>query len=460
MPEGQEAAAGPAPRATWIDHLRVAGVFGLTLLGGIPFLLYLPLSPILAPWLRAVTRRKLGRGSVAPVDVSDALPSLPAGATVFLVAGETSGDELAARAVRRLKEAAPAVRVRGYAGKACEAAGAELDCDITENAVYGFFAVVWSLGTWWRLCAETLARWRAEPPDLVLTVDFPGLNVRLARWARKRGIRTVHLVAPQLWAHTPWRIFRWRRAVDLLLATFPFAPPLFEDAGLPTVYVGHPLFQAPLPPARGAVDPAPGDPLLIELWPGSRRRELQQHVAVLIEAAADVQVALPQARFVARLAKPEHAALFEAGRADARRMPSALTTTIGVPEEGEPVYGAMAASGTATAQLAADLVPLTVFYRLGFVEWCFSGFLITSPWISLANLVLGRPLLPERLCWSRGVGAKIAADFLSVAGTPAARAEQQVGLREVRAHLETPHVAERIARVVLAELAGATRPSA
>jgi lipid-A-disaccharide synthase len=287
---------------------------------------------------------------------------------------------------------------------------------------------------------------------MLLTVDFPGLNVRLARWARKRGIRTVHLVAPQLWAHTPWRIFRWRRAVDLVLATFPFAPPLFDGVGLPTVYVGHPLFEAPLPAPRGARDVSASEACVIELWPGSRTRELRHHARVLVEAAADVGARLPRARFVVRLAKPEHEALFEAGRLAASRAPAELRMHLGPPAHELPLWGALAASGTATAQLATDLVPLTVFYRVGFIEWCFAKTLITSPWISLANLVLGRGLLPERLCWSPRVGATIAADFLGVAGTPESRAEQRAGLEEVRGYLETPDVADRAARVILAEL--------
>ena len=444
------------PRVRFTDHLHVAGVFGLTLLGALPFLLYIPLSPILTPWLKARARKRLGRGPVAPVTPPE-LPDLDGAApTIFLVAGEASGDELASRVVRQLRSHAPSVRVRGYAGKACTEAGAELDRDITANAVFGFFGVVWSLGFWWKLCAETLARFREEPPDLLLTVDFPGLNVRLARWARKRGIRTVHLVAPQLWAHTPWRIFRWRRAVDLVLATFPFAPPLFEDAGLPTVYVGHPLFEAPLPPPRGTAKVQATDPCVIELWPGSRTRELNRHSQVLVEAAAGVAQEIPHAQFVVRLAKPEHEALFEAGRSAARRAPDDLVLQLGTPDYERPLHGALAASGTATAQLAADLVPLTVFYRVGLVEWCFAKLLITAPWISLANLVLGRELLPERLCWRAGVGRDIASDYLRVAGTSEARTQLVEGLQEVRDHLETPDVADRAARMLLAELATST----
>jgi len=448
-----EPALEVAPRPSFVDHLRVAWLFVLTVAGGIPFLVYLPLSPLLTPWLRARARRRLGGEAVPPASPPAVDAAACADKTVFLVVGEASGDELAARVVRRMKAAAPDVRVRGYAGAACREAGAELDRDITANAVFGFFGVVWSLGYWWKLCAETLARFREDPPDLLLTVDFPGLNVRLARWAKKRGIRTVHLVAPQLWAHTPWRIVRWRRAVDLVLATFPFAPSLFERAGLHTVYVGHPLFEAPLPPPRGSETLVTAEPAVVELWPGSRARELHRHARMLVEAAADVGAHWPNARFVVRLAKDEHRALFEAGEAAATRRPEHLTCITGAPTYDEALLGALAASGTATAQLAADLVPMSVFYRVGFVEWCFAKMLITAPWISLANLVLGRALLPERLCFASDSGAKVSAEFLAAAGNEPNRSEMRAGLEEVRARLETPDVAARTARVLLAELA-------
>lgn len=451
MPED---ALRPAPQPRFGDHMQVLGVLLLTFAGAIPSILFVLLSPILTPWLRRRGRRRLSGEPVLPVEPPPIDGQSCAGRTIFLVAGEASGDELAARVVKRLKEAAPEVRVRGYGGVACSEAGAELDRDITANAVVGFFPVLASLGFWWRLCAETLARFREDPPDLLLTVDFPGLNVRLARWARKRGIRTVHLVAPQLWAHTPWRIFRWRRAVDLVLATFPFEPLLFERAGLHTVYVGHPLFEAPLPPARGAEHFVADAPSVIELWPGSRRRELARHAPLLVEAAADVEARLPPVSFVVRLAKPEHEVLFEEGRKQARRAPTALTCVAGPVAHERPLIGALASSGTATAQLAADLVPLTVFYRLDFISWFFAKALITSPWISLANLVLGRTVLMERLCFSAGAGSSIAADFLETAGTPQLWNSMQADLKEVRGRLSTPHVAHRAAQVVLAELAG------
>ena len=442
-----------APRPRLADHLRVAWVLLTSLAAAIPFALFLLASPVLTPWLRARTRRRLGGEPAAPTDAPP-LADLPEGATVFVVAGEASGDELAASVIRELRRAAPGVRVRGYGGPALTAAGAELDEDIVERAVMGFFPVVASLGFWWRLCARTLARLREEPPDLMLTVDFPGLNVRLAGWARARGVRTVHLVAPQIWAHTPWRVLRWRGAVDRMLATFPYEPALFEASSIPTTFVGHPLFEAPLPaPRGGATHPGEGE-AVVELWPGSRRKEIDRITPLLVEAAALVQERHPRVRFVVRLARASLEERFRQAARAARWSPADVVfTTDPRPAYDAPLWGALATSGTATAQLAVDLVPVAIVYRLGLVSWIFAHGLVTAPFIALPNLALGRRAVPERLVWAPNAGERVARDFLALAGTPEAFARAHADLAEVRRRLEADGVAARAAGWVLAELA-------
>ncbi|MDJ0522267.1 MAG: hypothetical protein QNJ90_09360, partial [Planctomycetota bacterium] len=133
--------------------------------------------------------------------------------------------------------------------------------------------------------------------------------------------------------------------------------------------------------------------------------------------------------------------------------PSGYAVAIGPAQHDAPLRGALAASGTATAELAVDLVPLTVFYRVGLFEWILAHIFVTAPWISIANLVLGRTLLTERVCWRPDAGEDIGADFLAAAGTPEAWTSLRAGLREVRERLETPHVATRAAGWLLAETA-------
>jgi lipid-A-disaccharide synthase len=443
-------AAPPRPRL--VDHLHVLALLAKSLLAGVPFVLFALVAPVVRPILKARLRARLRQGALdAPAEPPLPDPARWAGKTVFVVAGEPSGDRLAAPVIAALRRLCPGVRVRGYAGPACAAAGMALDRDLMAHAVIGVFAVVRSLGTWWRLCAEYLALLRETPPDLLLTVDFPGLNCRLARWAKKRGVRTVHLVAPGVWAYGGWRVFRWRRALDHLLALLPFEPALYAGSGIRTTYVGHPLFEAPFPPPT--TPPAwPGaGPCTVELLPGSRKSEIDGQTPLLLEAAARIEAALPRVRFAVRLAEEAHRARFDAAAGLARARPTALEVGVGPRAHAAPVLAALASSGTVTAELAAALVPMAVTYRVTWLTRVGAFLWLTAPYFCLANLVAGRRVVPERLVTRRSAAARLAADLLSVAGSADAWTRVRADLHVVRRRLEVPHVAERAARAVLAE---------
>ena len=306
----------------------------------------------------------------------------------------------------------------------------------------GFWAVVRSLGFWWRLCAEFLARLREEPPDVLLTVDFPGLNLRLARWARARGVRAVHLVAPQTWAWAPWRSRRLARAADRLLVTFPFEPAVFRDAGVAATYVGHPLFEAPLPPPR-TPEALPSEPL-VELRPGSRRRDVRRQGPIVLDAAARLAERVPGVRFAVRLASPRAAG--EWGRLDDKRAWHDCRRSEEDPGE---VAAAITTSGTSTAELAAALVPMVVFYRVSPLGRVGKALLVTSPFVAMANLLAGRGVVPERLV-SRGGGAALGDEAAALLADPVRWRATRDALVPVRERLAHPGVADRIARAVLA----------
>ncbi len=439
--------AGTLPRPRLRDHLRVLGLLLETLLGFVPFVLHLLVAPFATPRARARLRRLLGE----PAEGPDAPPPVDgeawAGRSVFVVAGEPSGDRLAARVVGELRRRAPGVRVRGYAGPAVAAAGAELDRSIVEHAVVGFTAVVATLPTWWRLCAEALAIFREDPPDALLTVDFPGLNLRLARWARRAGIRTVHLVAPQTWAWAPWRTGRLRRAVSLLLVTFPFEPHVFRAAGVPAAYVGHPLFEAPLP-RPSSPDAPPRAAPLVELRPGSRRREVRRQGPLVLDAARALARRIPDARFLVRLASERGCATFEEVLARHGPLPARGEVRVGRSGEEPPVAAALTTSGTSTAELAAALVPMVVFYRASPLARVGARWLVTSPYVAMANLLAGREIVPEHLV-SAGGGAALGEELADLLTAPERWARMRQDLEVVRARLAHPDVASRAAAFVL-----------
>jgi lipid-A-disaccharide synthase len=433
------------------DHLAVAGILGLTLLNLVPVVLFLAFGWVLGPWLRARRRRTLATPPPAPVEPPPIDAAAWAGRTLEIVAGEVSGDRLVAPVVRVLRAAAPDLRIVALAGPATREAGAELRMDLTSHAVAGVTAVIGSLGTWWGVLARTFARWRREPPDILLTVDYPGLNVRLARFARRRGARVVHLVAPQIWAHSPWRVVRWRRAVHRILATFPFEVPLLAGAGIPTSHTGHPLFEAPAPAPRTAVT-APAGPAIVEVWPGSRRMEIERLGPLLARVALHLATRRPGLVFVPRLADPAHGAGLAAGWS---RVPGAPPLTAAAEVADLPLLGALACSGTATAELAVQLVPHAGVYHVGRPARVLAWLGVTSPWILLPNLVAGRLVVPERMLASEREAARAAAGLVAHLVDAAAWQRARAGLEIVRERLITPDVASRVARAVLAEGRGA-----
>ena len=413
-----------------------------------PFVLHVLVAPVATPLARRRLRRLLAEPAAGP----DAPPPVEAaaweGKSLFVVAGEPSGDRLAARVVAEILRQAPGVRVRGYAGPAVAAAGARLDRSIVEHAVVGFLSVAATLPTWWRLCVEALAIFREDPPDVLLTVDFPGLNLRLARWARRAGIRTVHLVAPQTWAWAPWRTGRLRRAVSLLLVTFPFEPRVFRAAGVRSAYVGHPLFEAPLPPpaeSRGAAArgparrAAPGEPTSRGASAGAHRARRGP-----CRRATRARRAVPRA---ARVRTGPAAPSTRSWRGTAPRPRAPRSGSAGRDVE-EPVAIALTTSGTSTAELAAALVPMVVFYRTSLLARLGAGLLVTSPYVAMANLLAGREIVPEHLVPSSG-GAALGEEVADLLADGARWSRMRADLATVRARLAHPDVAARAASFVL-----------
>lgn len=438
------------PRPGLVDHLHVLALLGRVLLSGLSFCLAELAEIVLAPGVRRRLRRLLAAPPAPSEPPASIEASAWAGKTICVLAGEPSGDRLAAPVVRALRQLVPGVRLRGYAGMACAAEGVVLDRDLTAHAVVGLIPVLRTLPFWWRVCADFHALLRCERPDLLLTVDFPGLNVRLARWAKKRGVRTVHLVAPAVWAYGRCRSPRWRKAVDRILALYPHEPALLSASGLPTIYVGHPLFEAPLPaPRTPATWPASGD-LAVELLPGSRRGELAHHVPALVEAAAEVERTHPRLMFVMRLAEERHRAQAEAALATARARPTRLRIDVGMQPLPAPLVAALASSGTVTAELGAALVPMVVTYRVPPIARLAALVWLTAPFFALVNLVAGREVACERLFTFRGGSRVLAADLLALLASPASWQAARSALMPVRERLERATVAEHTARAVLA----------
>lgn len=320
-------------------------------------------------------------------------------AKLFVSAGEASGDHHAAKLVAELLRIAPDTDVLAFGGPELEAAGADVRFPLTDLAVMGFKKVFENLGHFvgvLRDFDELLAR---ERPDAVVLTDYPGLHLRFARLAKRRGIPVVYFICPQLWAWAPWRAARFRRVVDHALTILPFEERYFADLGLEARFIGHPSADGLAewtPDARDLEVEADvrSGATPIAILPGSRRQEVSANLPLMLKVVRRLKAELPGLRVhlpqSSRPAVRELCAELLAGEPDL-----GVIQTDRVHPVLRAVRFALVASGTATYEVAWHGVPMVVLYRITKLQRRLGGLLLTVPWISQVNLIAGRELVPE-----------------------------------------------------------------
>lgn len=373
---------------------------------------------------------------------------------LFLSAGDISGDQHAARLVERLRALVPGLEVEGLGGPELAAAGVPLHEDLVSRAIIGFGAALKEVPRLLGLLRRLDGILAARRPDLLVLVDYPGLNLHIARLAQRRGIPVVYFVAPQLWAWAPWRVRRFARVVDEALVLFPFEVPFFERAGLAATHVGLPLIDAlpNAPPLRPEISERP---LPVALLPGSRRREVAQHMPLFLAAARRLLDRHPRASF--------HGAHVDPIRRDEM---AAAATRAGVPLQlhGDDVHGVMAScraavvsSGTATLETALLGTPQVVVYRLTPLERRLRDLILIPPFVGMVNLVAGRELAPELLL-DEDDPAPLVDALQAQLLDGAARDAQLRGLAGLPARAGGPGAIERAARRLATRLGAAPPP--
>ncbi len=371
---------------------------------------------------------------------------------VFLVAGEPSGDLLGGRLMDALGEATGGeIRFAGVGGETMGTRGLRSLFPIDDLAVMGFAEVLPRLFTILRRLRQVERAVAAARPDVVVTIDAPGFNLRLARRLRPTGVPLVQYVAPQLWAWRPGRARRLAGLFDRILALFPFEPAFFAALGVEAVAVGHPAVEALQPVAgdlRERLGLAAAAPVLLML-PGSRVGLVRRMLPVYRDAAARLAADIP-GLVVLLPVVPATRAIVQAAVAD-------WPGTVRVVQSPEDRRGALAVasaaiavSGTSTLELGLAGVPMAVAYRTSAVSAALARRLIRVAHVALPNLVLQRTVVPELLqeaCTPEAL-ARIAGDLL--AGGDAARRQRQelAGMREMLGTTGTPPSA-RAAREVL-----------
>ena len=322
-----------------------------------------------------------------------------------MVAGEASGDLLAAAVLRGIAEQAPAVRTAGIGGPRMVAAGFDAWWPAERLAVRGYAEVLRAYPRLLRLRAALRARLLAERPALFVGVDAPDFNLGLAARLKAAGLRTAHFVSPSIWAWRGGRIHSIGRSVDRMLCIFPFEPDLYARAGIDAVYVGHPLADA-IPrhadrfAARRGLGLDPHAPV-VALLPGSRASEIRYMAEGFLHAAAWLARRRPEVRFVLPAATPALRATLDAllaglpggspGVLDGR-----LTLLDGQSHEAMAAADTvLVASGTATLEAALFGRPMVIAYRMARASYLIMRRMGYLPWVGLPNILCRDFVVPE-----------------------------------------------------------------
>lgn len=321
---------------------------------------------------------------------------------IFVSCGETSGETHLLHLIAAIRngcaaEGRRAPEMLGFGGSRLAEAGVDSRFPLAEHAVMGLGGVLRSIPLIVRAFATFLRLLRDDQPDLVVLVDYPGLHLVFAEAARRRGVPVVHYVAPQYWAWGPWRMRRYRRAVDATLTILPFEPAFFGDRDLASGYVGHPLLDelAAHPPDAATLEAVRAQPTLV-LMPGSRRKEIALHLAPMVELARNLRSERPDLRVVIPHRDPARAGLI---RTQLELLPGGPEVEVHVGDPGPWLRGArvvLAKSGTGSLEACLHGTPTVVVYVLA---GRFARFvrhrLLTVPWFAAANLCAGRCIVPE-----------------------------------------------------------------
>ncbi|MEX2610581.1 MAG: lipid-A-disaccharide synthase [Gemmatimonadota bacterium] len=350
---------------------------------------------------------------------------------ILLSAGEASGDLHGASLARALRRRWPDADLYGLGGPRMADEGVRLMAGLDKLAVMGFTEVLAHLPYFIGLFSRMRAELDARPPDLVVPIDYPGFNLRLARAAHGRGVPVLYYIAPQVWAWHRSRMRQLAEHTDRLAVILPFEEELFRAAGADAVFVGHPLLDnRPAVPDRAAFAAATGirpEQPVLALFPGSRAQEVRRHFGVFAEAAELVRRHRPDVQPV--VARP-------AGLDERLYAGAALPRTADADALLAHADAALVKSGTGTLQAALAGTPLVVAYRTSPLTFALARRLVRVPHVGLVNLVAGERAAPEFL-QDRATPAALAAALLPLLDRHAPERDRAVAaLARVRAALD------------------------
>ncbi len=364
---------------------------------------------------------------------------------IAIVAGEASGDLLGSLLIRSVQAAGLEAGFLGIAGPKMQTAGARTLFPMEALSVRGYVEALGSLRKILGIRRKLGKQLLNQPPRLFIGVDAPDFNLSLETRLKRKGIPTIHFISPSIWAWRPKRIRKIARAASHVLLVFPFEEAIYQQAGIPATYVGHPLAHALPEPDRKTARERLGldqNGEYVALLPGSRISEIESLGRLYVDAAKRISRDRPDARFLIPLVTRETRDAFQRilHEADALELP--LRILFGHAHDAmQAADAALIASGTATLEALLLDCPHVISYRVPWLTWQIMKRQALLPWIGLPNILADRTVVPE-LLQNHATPDALADAILNLLTDQAARADQIEEFRIQRARLkrDTPRL--------------------
>lgn len=371
----------------------------------------------------------------------------PATKRIFIVTGEASGDLLGTQLVNAIREDYPSIDVLAMGGPQLKAAGAQIVIDSTQLAVVGFDGILTHLKKIIRALRQIKTLLKKTPPDLVILIDYPDFNLRVAKMAKKLNIPVLYYVSPQIWAWRYGRIKNIKRDIDHMAVLFPFEEEIYKKENVPVTFVGHPLVN--MAKSSLSADEAyqrwnlNKDHPIIALFPGSRQHEIKRILPTIMQSVALIRKKIPQAQFVLPLAKNLHES----------HVQEYLTPDIIIIQNQNhdilPICtAAIAASGTVTLEIAIHQVPMVIVYKVTLASALLFFFAVKIKHVGLCNIISNELVAKELLQYDATPEA-IAAETIQLIENSHYRDDIISKLSAIKAKLGHGDSSKNTARVAL-----------
>ena len=367
----------------------------------------------------------------------------------IIVAGEASGDVHAAHLVDELQKIDPSLTFSGVGGPRLRASGVTLYADISSLAVVGFVEVIKHYRKIREVFGLVLQKIDAVNPQAVILVDYPGFNLRLAREIKKRNVKIIYYISPQVWAWKANRVEQIKKYVDKMLVLFRFEQDFYASRGVRVDFVGHPLMDTLDQPMdkskflkKHGLEEAK---LMIGLLPGSRQNEINALLPIMLAAADILRKEFAAIQFLVLKAHTIERPLLERYCRNAACRPKIIDAQT---REGiNACHLCIVASGTATLETAILEKPMVIVYKTSLPTWLMAKLLVKIPCIGLVNVVAGRKIVPECLQF-QATPEHVASELRKIVTDKTAAAVIKKNLRDVKNLLGPPGASRRAAAII------------